>query len=100
MSRCRVVYLPPSFRGYRLPVFDELGRVWPQNDMIIALANPGTFEDRRAISAELFDERIPIHQSPSPTCSCYRRCRTIGVSPWPRPWPADYPSSRPSRMDV
>jgi glycosyltransferase involved in cell wall biosynthesis len=54
MSRCRVVYLTPTFQSYRLPVFDELARIWPRNFRVIALANPGSVEERRAIAAGSF----------------------------------------------
>jgi glycosyltransferase involved in cell wall biosynthesis len=54
MSRCRVIYLTPTFQSYRLPVFDELARIWPRNFRVVALANPGSVEERRAIAAGAF----------------------------------------------
>src|SRR5262245_8779330 len=54
MSRCRVIYLTPTFQSYRLPVFEELARVWPRDFRVVALANPGAIEERRAIAAGAF----------------------------------------------
>lgn len=54
MSRCRVLYLTPTFQGYRVPVFEELAKAWPLSFRVIALSHPGGIEERRAITAGSF----------------------------------------------
>jgi glycosyltransferase involved in cell wall biosynthesis len=57
-STYEIVYLSPTFMHYRVPVFEEMAKLWPGKFKVVALRSPEHREERKALLAGSYPREL------------------------------------------